>query len=781
MADNRDRSYRDRISEKIDPSKIGISRQIHRKRNRDKSWKYKEYPEFHINFICISKDGTLGEIFKVGDLYIGLPSSEYEGYEEILNLKLEKVKIPLKKEIINKDISIKNAKWKRESPPKDFKKLWNWYKSEMAVEKNGIKRSDIRQKFKKERNQVVADNKDFVDSEFRKREHGIFIKIDEEVHYLTGENWMFLQHYYLTESNMYPNYRVTAMESYWHWEACRADSRCWGEIRGKARRTSWTVESASIALNCLTITKYAQIPVVSERTQLASKLFTGKIANSFKYYPIYFKPLIDLPNDEPQSKLSITHETDDSETSIIDIYPTKDTAYDSTKVKDVSINDEIGKWVDASLTEFISRHSKCHTEGGATGRFGSTAGDYEKGGGKEFSDEFRDANANERNSLGRTINGLISFFIDVCYTMTEPFKYFDEWGYSIVNDPKEPILNEEGKVTEIGAITHWQVTFNDLKGKEQKKKLNGFLRDSPRQVKHMFRSEGGKNNDFDIANLNNNADFLDERTPQELSEKIYVGNLRYVGEKYKSKVEWVNDINGKFKTTWIPDPELQNNYSLKEFHGKSVNMPNNSYIGAFGVDSYDIIGQASDGKGSDGAIVGHTKFNLSGSPTNSLFLRYRERPKKRDDFFDDVIMVCQFFGFYALIESNKSRVLEYMYEKGFTGYALRRQDKKWKNLSDSEKLWGGIPSSTETVKDQVSGIQDYVSDFVGINLENDCKVWHKDIIEELIDFIPSQRKKFDLAVASGLAIMGSQYKDKKRNEDPDSETYTGLSFSDFSA
>lgn len=782
MALIRDRSYRGRISEKIKPSSINITKSILDKKNKEKSWEYKEYPEFNINFICISKDGTLGEIYKVGDLYIGLPSARIDGEEEILNLKREKVKRSFKKEIINFELSNADSKWKRVEPPKEFNKLWNWYKREIAIEKNGTKRGHIRQKFIRDRNTLIKENKSFVDSEFHKREHGIFIKIDNEVHYLTGENWMFLQHYYLTESNIYPNFRVTAMESYWHWEACRADTRCWGEMRGKARRTSWTVESASIALNCFTILKYAEIPIVSERTQLATKLFTGKIANSFKYYPIYFKPLIDLPNDVPQNKLSITHETDEAETSIIDTYPTKDTAYDSTKVKNVSINDEIGKWLEASLTEFISRHSKCHTEGGGKGRFGSTAGDYEKGGGKEFSDEFRDANANERNKLGRTKNGLISFFIDVCYTMVEPFKYFDEWGYSIVHDPKEPILNEEGKITEIGAITHWQVTYDDLKGKEQKKKLNGFLRDSPRQVKHMFRSEGGKNNDFDIENLNNHADHLDEMSSYDFTEKVFIGNLRYTGEKFKSPIEWVPDINGKFKTSWLPSPDMvKKAYSKKDFHGKKLDMPNYSHIGCFGVDSYDIIGDAKDTNGSDGAIVGVTKFNMTGAPCNSLFLIYRERPKKRDDFFDDVIMACQFFGFYALIESNKSRLGEYMADNGMTGFALRRPDVKWKNLSKSEKDWGGIPSSAPTVADQTSCIQDYISDFIGLNMEDDCKCYHKDIIEEWIDFIPSQRKKFDLAVASGLAIMGAQYSDKKKFQNEGNYSKGGLSFSDFSA
>src|SRR5690606_6105608 len=215
--------------------------------------------------------------------------------------------------------------------------------------------------------------------------------------------------------------------------------------------TSWTVESASMALDDITITKYAEIPIVSERKDLAEKLFLGKIVKSFEYYPIYFKPLIELPDDEPKKTLYIMNETKRKDSGSISFYPTKATAYDSTKVKPLSINDEIGKWEDESLIEFISRHSKCHTNGGGKGRFGSTAGEYHKGGGAEFEIEFLAADPSQRNEItGRTTNGLINFFIDICYTMTEPFVFFDEWGYSIVHDPKEPILNEEGKITEVG-------------------------------------------------------------------------------------------------------------------------------------------------------------------------------------------------------------------------------------------------------------------------------------------------------------------------------------------
>jgi hypothetical protein len=761
---DRDTSYRARIGTKIDISELGISKEVYDKKNKEKSWGYHEHTQYNINFIVISKNGTLGDIYLVDNLYIGLPSIEGQ-------------------EILNDGIEGYEAVWHRNKErPTDFEELWFDYKSKMAKHKAPTKRQIIRNEFVAKRNKLNETHKKFIDKEFDKREYGHFVKIDNEVHYITGENWMFLEHYYLTENDMYPKFRLAQTEAYWHWEACVADTRCWGEMRGKGRRTSWSVESASMALNRLTIVKYAEIPIVSERKDLAEKLFQNKVVKSFEYYPIYFKPLIELPDDEAKRTLSIRHETKRKESGSISFYPTKATAYDSTKVKDLSINDEIGKWEDTSLIEFISRHSKCHTNGNGKGRFGSTAGEYHKGGGAEFETEFKSADPLQRNQItGRTTNGLINFFIDICYTMTEPMVFFDEWGYSIVNNPIEPILNEEGKIIEVGAIAFWDATHKTLKKNGEKQQLNGFLRDAPRDISMMFRREGGVVNSFDIENLNNHLDFLAQYPESELNEKIiFRGNLRWKGEPYTSDVMWVANPKGRFKTTWIPETEMQNKFSKKTFHGKEMNMPDNSHISCAGIDSYDLIGNTGDGKGSDGAIVSYSKYNMVGAPTHSFYLIYKERPDKREDFYDDCIMACRFWGFFANIESNKGRILEHFYEKGYTGYVLRRPDKKYKDMTDQEQKYGGQPSSTPVIEDETDLLKSYIVDHIGNNLETDCKVWHKELVAEWVEFNPAKRQPFDLSVASGKAIMGAQYQVKQRKVFK-GLIKSGVSFSAFGA
>ena len=756
----RNTSYRDSIAEKINPYSF-IKKETYTSWNKERKWTYGFHKEFDENFICISKDGTLGEVYKVGDLIIGLPSQK-------------------DKEIINADLSPEESIWRRTEIPEEFLELEENYRSNLVDSGSQNETKKIRNTYRESRRLLLKKYKDFIAKEYERRKNGLFIKIDEEVFYMTGSNYMFLNYYYLTDSDMYPLFRTTAVHTWWHWEAVKADDRVFGELRFKSRRVAWTSEAASEALNAMTITRYGNIPVVSERRELAWELFQSKIVDPFKYYPTYFKPVINDPNDLPKTKIEITHDTPKRETSRINTYPTKLTAYDSTRVTPFSINDEVFKFEDVNFSDFRARHKRCYNKSKDTkpkGKFGSTTGD-KKLNIDSARHEWENSSPLKRDKTGTTGTGLVALFVDACYTWGEE-AMFDKWGYPIVHDPVEPIENEIGGIVEFGAITKWNVEEENAK-KMKKSELNSFYRNVPRTIEHALRHEGGINNDFDIDNLNNHYEFLDRLSEIEITERIFRGNLNWMGDPFDSKVRWDPNPKGRFQTTWIPNTDLQNQFSKKNFHGSMINMPDNSDLGCFGVDSYDIIGNAASG-GSDGAIVGYSKFNMAGAPSNSFFLVYKERPEKRDDFFEDVIKTARFFGMFALVESNKSRLLEFMYDNGHTGWSLRRQDKKWKDLTDAEKLWGGIPSSTEVIEDQTSGLKDYIVDYVGIDLENDCKVWFKELIKEWIMLKPDKRKEFDLGVASGLAKMGAQYKVRQRKTVEGFNNNSGLSFSMLSA
>ena len=207
--------------------------------------------------------------------------------------------------------------------------------------------------------------------------------------------------------------------------------------------------------------------------------------------------------------------------------------------------------------------------------------------------------------------------------------------------------------------------------------------------------------------------------------------------------------NGRFNISWVPPNNLQNNIILKN----GLKYPGNEHMGAFGCDSYDISGTV-DGRGSKGALHGLTKFSMEDAPANHFFLEYISRPETAEIFFEDVLMACVFYGMPILAENNKPRLLYYFKRRGYRGFSINRPDKIWNKLSTTEKEIGGIPNSSEDVKQaHAAAIESYIEEFVGKLENNYGDMYFQDTLIDWSGFNINNRTKYDATISSGLAIM----------------------------
>ena len=177
-------------------------------------------------------------------------------------------------------------------------------------------------------------------------------------------------------------------------------------------------------------------------------------------------------------------------------------------------------------------------------------------------------------------------------------------------------------------------------------------------------------------------------------------------------------------------------------------------MGAFGCDSYDISG-TTDGRGSKGALHGLTKFSMEDAPANTFFLEYIARPQTAEMFFEDVLMACVFYGMPLLAENNKPRLLYYFKRRGYRGYSMNRPDRLWNKLSVAEREIGGMPNSSEDIKQaHAAAIESYIDKHVGL-LEDGSygTMYFNTTLNEWSRFDINKRTKFDAAISSGLAIM----------------------------
>jgi hypothetical protein len=105
---------------------------------------------------------------------------------------------------------------------------------------------------------------------------------------------------------------------------------------------------------------------------------------------------------------------------------------------------------------------------------------------------------------------------------------------------------------------------------------------------------------------------------------------------------------------------------------------------------------------------------MEDAPINHFFLEYIARPATAEMFFEDVLMAIVFYGMPLLAENNKPRLLYYLKRRGYRGFSINRPDKTYNKLSLAEKEIGGIPNSSEDIKQaHAAAIETYVEEFVG--------------------------------------------------------------------
>jgi hypothetical protein len=319
--------------------------------------------------------------------------------------------------------------------------------------------------------------------------------------------------------------------------------------------------------------------------------------------------------------------------------------------------------------------------------------------------------------------------------------FIDKYGLPVFDTPSKPVEDVHGDVIDVGVIEHWQNEADGLKNDQDA--LNEFYRQFPRTEEHAFRDET-KNSIFNLVKIYEQIDYNEE-----YGDNISRGNFQWLNGVKDTSVIFMPSDNGRFYISWVPDTTLQNKYYIKN----GIKYPANEHLGAFGCDSYDISGTV-DGKGSKGALHGLTKFSMEDAPPNMFFLEYIARPQTAEQFFEDVLMSLVFYGMPLLAENNKPRLLYYLRRRGYRGYSMNRPDKIWNKLSVTEKEIGGIPNSSEDIKQaHAAAIETYIEKYVGFSNDSFGDMYFNRTLNDWAKFNINRRTAFDAAISSGLAIM----------------------------
>ena len=687
-----------------------INPKVISKLNRYNKWEY-GYNKDH-DVVVISKTGKIGEIYEIQGLAIALPAE-------------------------NNTHKFESNRWEFSEYPKELEKIktvfdWKEYSSE------------FQEKWF-----------DYIDNEFKLRDEGFWFYNNSNPTYITGTHYMYLQWSKIDVGK--PDFREANRLFFIFWEACKADNRCYGMCYLKNRRSGFSFMASGETVNQATISSDARFGILSKSGPDAKKMFTDKVVPISVNYPFFFKPIqdgMDRPKSElayrvPASKftrrkLDVNEKLEDIEglDTTIDWKNTGDNSYDGEKLK-LLVHDESGKWERPNNILNNWRVTKTTLRLGSRiiGKcmMGSTSNALDKGG-DNFKKLYNDSDVTKRNANGQTRTGLYSLFVPMEWNYEG---YIDSYGLPVFDTPEKPVEAPDGSKIEIGVLDYWQNEVDGLK--HDADALNEFYRQFPRTTQHAFRDET-KQSLFNLTKIYEQIDYNEDVNNKSM---VTTGSFQWENGKQDTRVLFVPHKDGRFIISWVPPFYMQNKVLIKN----GTKHPGNEHCGAFGCDPYDISGTV-DGRGSNGSLHGLTKFSMEDVPPSHFFLEYIARPQTAETFFEDVLMACVFYGMPILAENNKPRLLYHFKRRGYRGFAMNRPDKVWNKLSVTEREIGGIPNSSEDIKQaHAAAIESYIETYVGFREIEYGDMYFQRTLEDWAKFNINNRTKHDASISSGLAIM----------------------------
>ena len=400
-------------------------------------------------------------------------------------------------------------------------------------------------------------------------------------------------------------------------------------------------------------------------------------------------------------------------------------------------------------------------------------------GGAEFEIVWNDSDMNKRNANNQTKSGLYPIFIDAALCLEG---FFDNYGFSIVEDPKKDIYNDLNEKVgpntnrKDGAVTFLKNELESLEGDSEKQ--NEFRRQFPRTIRDAFR-DSSNDCDFNLTHIIEQI----ENNEFELEDKWSIdGSFLNNKEVERGNFHWKDGIPDT-EVIWKPDPEKGRFYIASKYHpsaeyrnkkdkvlrnGILAWAPKNEHIGCGGVDPYNRS-KTVDGRGSKGSIHISTKYNTGPFPNNAYLLEYIDRPLKVEHFYEDVIMSHVYFSMPFLAELSSEKFSQYIVDRGYRHFSKNNPFKNFNELSHTEKEFGGVPAQDSKVGDQqFYAIEAYIEDHVGVSRSDSNRPLGEmgfmpftRTLQQWKDVDTTKRTKYDAYISSSLSLLGNQSRIKK--------------------
>lgn len=387
----------------------------------------------------------------------------------------------------------------------------------------------------------------------------------------------------------------------------------------------------------------------------------------------------------------------------------------------------------------------------------STVGDMDTGGGAQFLKIVNDSHYSDRNDNGVTSSGLLNFFLAGYYAVEG---MLDEYGYSIIDDPEEPILNEKGETITVGAKTKIKNKADDFERKGNWEALIKHQQNFPTTWREAFaivpQSMG-----MPIHVLREAIKNLKFSRPP----KTVRLNLKWAGGEFGGDVYVENDPKGDWVMGYLPPMQFRNKRTIvspqegyiQPKDGGPIYAPDASVAGKMYIPCDPVKFHKRNVTGSKKSKAAATVFYKQDPSvdmqdgqwkprsewvSNDWIMFYCKDVDDKNEYHEEWLKACILLGAYLYPEyPDGEDVTDYFQIHGFDGYLLRDMGPDDK-VAQRPGVWAGTDSINSMIGDTMTFFK---------NNAMYCKIW--EILEEWtkmrgVDDLTNH----DLCAASGWAM-----------------------------
>lgn len=398
----------------------------------------------------------------------------------------------------------------------------------------------------------------------------------------------------------------------------------------------------------------------------------------------------------------------------------------------------------------------------------STVGNMDTGGGAQFFEITNNSHYLDRNENGRTPTGLVNILLPGYYAVEG---YLDEYGYSIIDDPQEPVMGMHGKMITQGAKTYLKNQAAYYERKRMWKELIELQQNFPPTWQQAF-AVIPKDMGMPIELMRDRISEL--RFGKPITTRV---DFKWVGDKFGGDVRVEDNPKGKWVMSYLPPLEHRNRRTVVSAEEGYIAPPDKSPIYAPDISvmnkfflscdpvkfhKHNTVGKKKSKAAASVYYKRDTQVDPDGKPreewvSQDFILHYLEEVTDKDIYHEEWLKVAIFLGAHVYPEwPDGEAVCEYFRFHGFDGYLLR------------DAAMDGRPENRPGVYAGDAEKNDMAGDMMTFFANNVKYMKHLEIIEEWtqmrgIDDLTNH----DLCACSGWGIRAA----KSRMPEIYKETY----------